>query len=213
MIQITLGDTGLKQALHGVLMALDRPEPALKAMGELVLEFTKQRFELSQDPYGVPWEKNRPSTLAALLGSHPKNRTSKGKVSKRGARLLAGKKPLIGKSKSLSKTFRWKVIGQAVEIRSIMKYSAMQQFGGKRADFPHLWGDIPARPFFLDASRGLPSPLKRAWSEFFRRLFLAFLGDFTCPYSVSPGVTSLQNAFHQASRYSSFSLIYRAIPL
>lgn len=41
MIQITLGDTGLKQALHGVLMALDRPEPALKAMGELVLEFTE----------------------------------------------------------------------------------------------------------------------------------------------------------------------------
>jgi phage gpG-like protein len=24
----------------------------------------------------------------------------------------------------------------------------MMQFGGAKADFPHLWGDIPARPFF-----------------------------------------------------------------
>ena len=23
----------------------------------------------------------------------------------------------------------------------------MQQFGGRKAHWPHLWGDIPARPF------------------------------------------------------------------
>ncbi|WP_248594777.1 hypothetical protein [Candidatus Accumulibacter contiguus] len=40
-----------------------------------------------------------------------------------------------------------------------MNYAAMQQFGGTKARFPHLWGDIPARPFFPDAQRGLPAPL------------------------------------------------------
>ena len=28
-----------------------------------------------------------------------------------------------------------------------MAYAAMQQFGGTKSQFPHLWGDIPARPF------------------------------------------------------------------
>jgi len=28
-----------------------------------------------------------------------------------------------------------------------MEYAAMQQFGGKKSEFAHLWADIPARPF------------------------------------------------------------------
>ncbi len=35
----------------------------------------------------------------------------------------------------------------ALEIGSPKKYAAMQQFGGTKADFSHLWGGIPARPF------------------------------------------------------------------
>ncbi len=27
------------------------------------------------------------------------------------------------------------------------KYGAVQQLGAKRSDYPHLWGDIPARPY------------------------------------------------------------------
>ena len=30
---------------------------------------------------------------------------------------------------------------------SSMEYAAMHQFGGTKAQFPNLWGDIPARPF------------------------------------------------------------------
>jgi phage gpG-like protein len=32
-------------------------------------------------------------------------------------------------------------------VGSNKEYAAMQQFGGTKAQFPHLWGDIPARPF------------------------------------------------------------------
>ncbi len=32
-------------------------------------------------------------------------------------------------------------------LGSPMEYAAMQQFSGKKSEFPHLWGDIPARPF------------------------------------------------------------------
>jgi phage virion morphogenesis protein len=32
-------------------------------------------------------------------------------------------------------------------VGSNKTYAAMMQFGGEQADFPQLWGDIPARPY------------------------------------------------------------------
>lgn len=38
-------------------------------------------------------------------------------------------------------------------VGSNKPYAAMMQFGGVQADFPHLWGDVPARPYLpMDAS-------------------------------------------------------------
>jgi len=34
-----------------------------------------------------------------------------------------------------------------------------------KAQFPHLWGDIPARPFFPDEARGLPDDLNNSISD------------------------------------------------
>ncbi len=42
-----------------------------------------------------------------------------------------------------------------------MVYAAMQNFGGTKAEFPNLWGDIPARPFFPNAEQGLPEELSQ----------------------------------------------------
>lgn len=159
MIQITVTDTGVGEPIARLLRGLQNPRPALKAIGELVMESTKERFALSQDPYGKPWEANKQSTLAAYLQRDGKGYTQKGAVSARGKRLLAAKKPLIGASKSLSTQFGYDVVGKGVEIFSTQKYAAMQNFGGKKSEFPNLWGDIPARPFFPDAQRGLPVEL------------------------------------------------------
>ncbi|PIF52765.1 phage virion morphogenesis protein [Pseudomonas sp. 29] len=41
-------------------------------------------------------------------------------------------------------------------VGSNKPYAAMMQFGGDRADFPSLWGDIPARPYLpMDADGSL----------------------------------------------------------
>jgi phage gpG-like protein len=167
MIKISLTDTGAHAELARLLRSVENPRPALKAIGELVVEFTKTRFEVSQDPYGKPWAANKDSTLSAMLRRNGRNFTKKGAVSARGQRALAGKKPLIGESKSLSSQLSAKVTGQAVEIRSPMVYAAMQQFGGTKAQFPHLWGDIPARPFFPD-ERGLPTALAERITDILR---------------------------------------------
>ena len=61
---------------------------------------------------------------------------------------IAGKKPLTGETRALATTINYQLQGDnAVSIGSPMVYAAMQQFGGKKSDFPHLWGNIPARPF------------------------------------------------------------------
>ena len=38
-------------------------------------------------------------------------------------------------------------IRDRVEVGSNRVYAAMMQFGGTKAAYPHLWGDIPPRPF------------------------------------------------------------------
>ena len=159
MLQISVTDTGVHDTVARLIRRFDNPQPALRAIGELLVEFTKERFARSQDPYGRAWAPNAETTLRRALDRHPKNRTKSGDLYARGQRVLAGKKPLIGESKSLSTQIHYRVVPGAVEVRSSMVYAALHQFGASKAKFPHLWGDIPARPFFPDAGRGLPLEL------------------------------------------------------
>lgn len=168
MITIEIDNASVVAAFNRLIALGESPRPALKAIGEKVTEFTKTRFEQSADPYGVPWTPNSDTTLRKLLHGSGKNFTKKGALSARGTKTLAGKKPLIGESKSLSSQFHAKVLGDSVTVSSSMVYAAMQQFGGTRSEFPHLWGDIPARPFFPNAEQGLPDGLSQEIAEILR---------------------------------------------
>jgi phage virion morphogenesis protein len=51
-------------------------------------------------------------------------------------------------------------------IGSNKPYAAMMQLGGDQADYPHLWGDIPARPYLpMDAAGALQSQAEQALLE------------------------------------------------
>jgi len=43
-------------------------------------------------------------------------------------------------------------------IGSNKPYAAMMQLGGDQADYPHLWGDIPARPYLPMGAAGALQP-------------------------------------------------------
>lgn len=160
MIKTQASDPGVVEAFNRLIATGEDPSGALMGIGEVMLDHTKQRFEQSDSPYGEPWTMNSDTTLRTALHGSAKNFTKAGKLSKRGNALLAGKKPLIGESKSLSTQFASTVIGNdMVTLTSLMVYAAMQNFGGSKAEFPHLWGDIPARQFFPDEVRGLPEPM------------------------------------------------------
>lgn len=48
-------------------------------------------------------------------------------------------------------------------VGSNKPYAAMMQFGGTKSDFPHLWGDIPGRPYLpMDAEGELQPETEEA---------------------------------------------------
>jgi phage gpG-like protein len=184
MFTITVTDASAIDAFNRLIAFGESPQPALKAIGEKMVDFTKQRFVDSADPYGNPWALNSPVTLQTVLqktlNRSKKNFKKDGSLSAKAEKYksgyLSGKKPLIGATRDLSTKFNPTVIGDnLVTVSSPMVYAATQQFGAKQGQFgrgkrnhPIPWGDIPARPFFPDPARGLPEPLQQSITEVLR---------------------------------------------
>lgn len=125
MADIYFDDDSILKALQNLQRAAGDLRPALAVIGEAMTESSKQRFGTRTGPDGVPWLGNRPATVERKGRDWP--------LTDHGA---------------LGEQITWQLLGDhAVEIGSSMEYAAMQQFGGSKAEFPWLWGDIPARPF------------------------------------------------------------------
>lgn len=148
MLTIDLTNDSALAGLQEVLRRAENLRPVLKEIGDDQTEAIKGRFVTATAPDGTPWAPNRPVTLeryAEIFGKD--DREKDGSLNKRGATRLANKKPLTGESKSLGTTIDYQVGDTTVTIGSPEVYANMQHYGGKKSEFPHLWGDIPARPF------------------------------------------------------------------
>lgn len=142
----------LRQLVHQVGSAAS----ILPALGEDMMERTKQRFASGTAPDGQRWIANTRTTLMRYL--QQKNGFSKktGKIGAKGRTLAISKKTLVGLSGNLAKEIFYDVADDSLTLGSIMRYAAMQQYGGKKSQFRQLWGDIPARPFLpIDAQNEL----------------------------------------------------------
>ncbi|MBP5980826.1 MAG: phage virion morphogenesis protein [Halomonas sp.] len=53
----------------------------------------------------------------------------------------------LKESKELAKQFNYSATGDNAEWGSLMVYTVMQNYGGTKTEFLHLWGDIPDREF------------------------------------------------------------------
>ena len=134
MLAISIhGMDAVIQGLQGIEQRAGNLRPALLGIGEIVQEGTKQRFETATDPDGNKWLLNTPATLLA--------EDEFGNLRKE------GDKPLTNHG-TLAESIHYQMSSdKAVEVGSNMVQAAMMQFGGTKAEFPHLWGDIPARPY------------------------------------------------------------------
>lgn len=124
-IQVEYDDTEVTRMLTRLIDASGNPRPALLEIGEDLVDSTKARFNPGIGPDGVPWARNSEETI----------------------RRKGRDKPLVH-SGTLMEQIHYQLSGSdALEVGSSMVYAAMQQFGGTKSEFPHLWGDIPGRPF------------------------------------------------------------------
>lgn len=122
---VTWDDREIVKALQKLQAASGNLLPALREIGEVLIESTKERFVSGTGPDGQKWDENSRVT-----------------VDRKGRNL-----PLVDEG-TLMESISPEVIGNDVlEISTSLEYASMQQFGGTKSKFPHLWGDIPARPF------------------------------------------------------------------
>lgn len=129
---LTITRDEISAALARIGAALADPTDLMQDFGEYLITSTTDRFPTGKAPDGSVWAAKSPVTIAAQ-GGRKTNRLDT--------------RPLFGPSGSLSSTINYEAFSDRVEWGSPMVYAAMQQFGGTKSAFPHLWGDIPARPF------------------------------------------------------------------
>lgn len=176
---VEVSSDAVHAALRRVTEAAVDLDPVLRSIGEDLVVMVKRTFETSSDPEGVPWARNSEATLMALLNRRSGSwRKKDGKISAKGTHLAMGKKPLIGESRALSGTIFYEVGDGALVVASPIEYAAMQQFGGKKSQFPHLWGDIPPRPFFpITPDGGLMPVAERAAVSAVEEILNRAIGD------------------------------------
>lgn len=140
-----IGRNGLDY-LNRLIDRAKNPRPVLAEIGEDMAEATKRRFSTAKAPDGTPWAANSATTLARYSDMFARKKD--GTLKKKDQAKIAGKKPLAGETGALATKINYQITDDnTVGIGSPMVYAAMQNFGGQKSDFPHLWGNIPARPF------------------------------------------------------------------
>jgi phage gpG-like protein len=154
----------VQSGLRRLAERCEHPEPAMRAIGEAFTAMTRRSFETSTDPWGRRWQPNSQATIGAMLTRPGGNwRKKDGKLSAKGAGRVMSKKPLIGETGVLSGSSIFYEAGDtALDFGSSAIQAAIQQLGGAKAEFPHLWGDIPARPFIPVDRYGSPAPAAEA---------------------------------------------------
>lgn len=125
MIQGQVDNERILEALNGLARQARDMQPAFQDLGEYFIESTKRRFATKTAPDGSKWRDNSAVTVE-----------NKGRND-----------PLIGESRRLSNEIHYRATSTSLEWGSSLAYAAMQQNGGLKAAYPHLWGDIPGRQF------------------------------------------------------------------
>jgi phage virion morphogenesis protein len=122
---IEYDDDDVRKALRRLISLTGDASPALLNIGEILVPSTRRRFETKTGPDGEPWERNSEVTIARKGRDNP-----------------------LFDHGDLRRENAYEVIGNdTLEVYNTLPYAAMQHFGGTKAEFPWLWGDIPARPF------------------------------------------------------------------
>lgn len=138
MITVALDHDRLQQALRKVEWAVGDLAPLMQSIAAELAAQTEKNFKEQGRP---EWE----PLSAVTTARREKTGTWPGQMLQVSAGGLAA-------SIATDSTEHSAMVG------SNKPYAAMMHFGGDKADFPHLWGDIPARPFLPMDAEGKLQP-------------------------------------------------------
>jgi phage virion morphogenesis protein len=94
MIDITLDDRELRQALKRLQRRLSDLTPVMRAIATELEARVEGRFETAADPTGRPWAPLKSATLVAYLRRGRGAFRKDGRLTKKGEARLASRKPL-----------------------------------------------------------------------------------------------------------------------
>ena len=167
-ITITIDSAQVDAMLSHLTNRLDNLQPVLEAIGRTIKGNILLTFTDLKTPDGTPWKPLSPVTKfnrALRTGGRKRfdssgSRIANSAYTQNGSRTVAkftrdylSATPL-NDTGVLRNSIAYQLTGQAVEIGTNAPQAAMMNFGGTKAQFGHLWGDIPARQFM--PMQGLP---------------------------------------------------------
>lgn len=157
MIAIEVDDRAVREALAKLRGRSSNLTPVMQALGEDIMERTKQRFATATGPDGTRWRANAQSTLTAYIES--RGGFGKRGINAKGRALAANKRPLQGHTGDLARQFHVNADANSVTITNSVLWAAIHQFGGKAGSGHKV--SIPARPFLPITSSGDLYPQER----------------------------------------------------
>jgi phage gpG-like protein len=84
MLEITYNDGNIQTILKRIMAETGNTEPAMRAIGEVVMEISKRSFDNSASPDGTPWDANSEATILQYLEKTGGNYKKTGPLSKKG---------------------------------------------------------------------------------------------------------------------------------
>ena len=138
MITIELNNPQLQAWLQLIESTVGDLKPLMRS---IAAELTSQTEENFEDQGRPPWA----ALSAVTVASREKTGTWPGQILQVSAGGLAAS--IVSRSDHNSAL-----------VGSNKPYAAMMQFGGEQARFPHLWGDIPGRPYLPMDDQGQLQP-------------------------------------------------------
>ncbi|TXF11921.1 phage virion morphogenesis protein [Pelomicrobium methylotrophicum] len=132
MIKIEIDDKKVRRALSDLQRRVGDMTPAMHAIGQALMEGSRERILQGRDWTGAAFAPNSPATLARKKGS----------------------KPLIDSKSFVTSRLHYEAGRDSVAVGSSAVQAAVLQFGAKRGQFGQTkrggkipWGDIPARRY------------------------------------------------------------------
>ena len=137
-ITVQIDNAEMHARLQQLGNAVTNLQPAMRSIGQSLKSNIRLCFVDTKSPDGINWKALSPATIANRRG---------------------GSSVPLSDTGVLKNSFTVQAGAQSVVVGTNAPQAAMMNFGGKKAQFPHLWGDIPARPFMPVGA------LPDAWAE------------------------------------------------